>query len=148
MSDKKQTPLYDWHRQHGANIVEFGEYLMPVWYGSSKDEHLAVITHAGLFDTSHMAVVRVFGTAAFDVLQWCFTRNLHACVGKDAAPLVRTEPLADTGGVWKPWALEFDVGVGCGPALQLSLQTDAAAAAAGAQGRLELADMRLRAAER
>jgi len=83
----KQTALFDWHKQHGANMVEFGDYLMPVWYGSSKDEHMTVITHAGLFDTSHMAVVRVFGTGAFDLLQWCFTRNLHACVGKDNAPI-------------------------------------------------------------
>ncbi len=87
MSARKQTPLYGWHQARQANIVEFGDYLMPVWYGSSKDEHLAVVTHAGLFDTSHMAVVRVHGAGAFDVLQWCFTRNLHACVGKDNAPL-------------------------------------------------------------
>jgi aminomethyltransferase len=83
----KQTPLYDWHVAQKANIVEFGDYLMPVWYGSSKDEHMAVVTHAGLFDTSHMAAVRVHGAGAFDLLQWCFTRNLHACVGKDNAPL-------------------------------------------------------------
>ena len=83
----KKTPLYDWHVAQKANIVEFGDYLMPVWYGSSKDEHLAVVTHAGLFDTSHMAVVRVHGKGAFDLLQWCFTRNLRACVGKDNAPL-------------------------------------------------------------
>jgi len=83
----KKTPLFDWHAEQKANIVEFGDYLMPVWYGSSKDEHMAVVTHAGLFDTSHMAVVRVHGTGAFDLLQWCFTRNLHACVGKDNAPL-------------------------------------------------------------
>jgi aminomethyltransferase len=83
----KKTPLYDWHAEQKANIVEFGDYLMPVWYGSSKDEHMAVVTHAGLFDTSHMAVVRVHGPGSFDLLQWCFTRNLHACVGKDNAPL-------------------------------------------------------------
>jgi aminomethyltransferase len=87
MSTKKQTPLFDWHRSHGANIVEFGDYLMPVWYGSARDEHMAVVTNAGLFDTSHMAAVRVFGTGAFDLLQWCFTRNLESCVGKDNAPL-------------------------------------------------------------
>lgn len=83
----KKTPLFDWHAQHGANIVEFGDYLMPVWYASSKDEHLAVVTAAGLFDTSHMAVVRVDGPGGFDLLQWCFTRDLRACVGKDAAPM-------------------------------------------------------------
>lgn len=87
MSTKKKTPLFDWHAREGANIVEFGDYLMPVWYSSAKDEHLAVVTRAGLFDTSHMAAVRVLGPGAFDLLQWCFTRNLLACVGKDNAPI-------------------------------------------------------------
>ena len=88
MSSRKQTALYDWHRRHGANIVEFGDYMMPVWYASSKDEHLAVVNRAGLFDTSHMAAVRVLGPGAFDLLQWCFTRNLLACVGKDNGPII------------------------------------------------------------
>ena len=86
-TEKKQTPLCEWHKQHGANMVEFGDYLMPVWYASARDEHMAVVTHAGLFDTSHMAVVRVHGPGSFDLLQWCFTRNLLACVGKDNAPI-------------------------------------------------------------
>jgi aminomethyltransferase len=84
---KKQTPLFDWHKAHGANIVEFGDYLMPVWYASARNEHLAVVAQAGLFDTSHMATIRVFGKDAYELLQWCFTRNLDACVGKDNAPL-------------------------------------------------------------
>ncbi len=87
-STKKQTPLFDWHKAHGANIVEFGDYLMPVWYGGARAEHLAVVSQAGLFDTSHMATLRVFGKDAFELLQWCFTRNLNACVGKDNAPLI------------------------------------------------------------
>jgi len=86
-TDKKRTPLYDWHAARRANIVEFGDYLMPVWYASARDEHMAVITNAGLFDTSHMAVVRVLGPGAFDLLQWCFTRDLRSCVGKDNAPI-------------------------------------------------------------
>ncbi len=86
-TDKKKTPLFGWHTAHGANIVEFGDYLMPVWYASARDEHLSVVTHAGLFDTSHMAAVRVFGADAFDLLQRCFSRNLHSCVGKDNTPL-------------------------------------------------------------
>ena len=86
-SAKKQTPLFDWHKGHGANVVEFGDYLMPVWYASARNEHMAVVSQAGLFDTSHMTVVRVHGPGGFDLLQWCFTRNLHACVGKDNAPL-------------------------------------------------------------
>jgi aminomethyltransferase len=86
-TEKKKTPLFAWHTANGANMVEFGDYVMPVWYSSAKDEHMAVVTTAGLFDTSHMAVVRVLGPGAFDLLQWCFTRDLTACVGKDNAPL-------------------------------------------------------------
>lgn len=86
-SAKKQTPLFDWHKTHGGNIVEFGDYLMPVWYASARNEHLAVVSQAGLFDTSHMATIRVFGKDAYELLQWCFTRNLDACVGKENAPL-------------------------------------------------------------
>jgi aminomethyltransferase len=48
---------------------------------------MAVVSQAGLFDTSHMATIRVFGKDAYELLQWCFTRNLDACVGKDNAPL-------------------------------------------------------------
>jgi aminomethyltransferase len=31
--------------------------------------------------------VRLFGKDAFELLQWCFTRNLSSCVGKENAPL-------------------------------------------------------------
>jgi aminomethyltransferase len=85
--DKKKTPLFDWHKSHGGNMVEFGDYVMPLWYASAKKEHLTVVTHAGLFDTSHMAAVMVDGPGAFDLLQWCFTRDLDACVGKESKPL-------------------------------------------------------------
>ena len=36
---------------------EFGGLDMPLWYSSAKNEHLAVLSHAGMFDTSHMAVI-------------------------------------------------------------------------------------------
>jgi len=86
-TEKKKTPLFDWHARNAANIVEFGDYLMPVWYASARDEHMAVVTRAGLFDTSHMAGVRVLGSDAYALLQWCFSRDLDSCVGKDNAPL-------------------------------------------------------------
>ncbi|MCX5851791.1 MAG: aminomethyltransferase family protein [Deltaproteobacteria bacterium] len=84
----KKTPLNQWHRDHKANMAVFGGYGMPLWYPSGvKSEHCAAITHAGLFDTSHMAVILVSGTGACALLQRCFTRDLNACVGKDASPL-------------------------------------------------------------
>lgn len=84
----KTTPLHAWHTGHGANMAVFGEYDMPMWYGAgAKAEHLAVLTAAGLFDTSHMAVVLVEGPGAFDLLQATFTGNLAGCIGPAKAPL-------------------------------------------------------------
>jgi aminomethyltransferase len=53
---------------------------MPLWHSSLKQEHLAVLTAAGIFDTSHMAVLGVKGSAAYELLQRCFTNDLSACV--------------------------------------------------------------------
>ncbi len=84
----KKTPLHGWHKVHSANMVNFGEYNMPLWYPSgARKEHLVVLTNAGIFDTSHMAVLMVTGAGASDLFQLCFTRNLNACVGKNKAPL-------------------------------------------------------------
>ena len=83
----KTTPLNAWHRRQNANMADFGGYDMPLWYSSVKDEHLAVLTAAGVFDTSHMASVTVRGPEAADLLQTCFTNNLDACVGPSKKPL-------------------------------------------------------------
>ncbi|GBC63366.1 glycine cleavage system protein T [Desulfonema ishimotonii] len=83
----KKTLLHGWHTAHGANMADFGGYEMPLWYSSAKNEHLAVLTHAGVFDTSHMATVLVKGAGAYDLLQFCFTNNLSACIGPKKAPI-------------------------------------------------------------
>jgi len=72
------TPLYAWHKDHGARFTNFSGYEMPVWYDSARNEHLAVLTRAGLFDTSHMSAVCVSGPDALPCLQLAFTRNLEA----------------------------------------------------------------------
>ncbi|MBW2560069.1 MAG: aminomethyltransferase family protein [Deltaproteobacteria bacterium] len=87
--DAKRTPLHDWHVEQGAHMALFGGYEMPLWYPSGvKREHIAVLTGAGMFDTSHMAVIMFEGDGALDFLQRCFTKNLDACIGKDKGPLV------------------------------------------------------------
>jgi len=57
----KNTPLYARHVRHGARLVEFGGWQMPVQYGPILEEVTRVRTHAGLFDLSHMGRVRVTG---------------------------------------------------------------------------------------
>jgi aminomethyltransferase len=83
----KTTVLHAWHLAHGANMAAFGGYGMPLWYSSAKNEHLSVLTHAGLFDTSHMAVLLIDGGGAHDLLQLAFTQNLDTCIGAGKAPL-------------------------------------------------------------
>jgi aminomethyltransferase len=74
------TPLTRWHAGHGAQMSTFAGYEMPLWYpAGAKHEHLSVLQTAGLFDTSHMAVVAVDGPGAFDLLQLCFSKDLARC---------------------------------------------------------------------
>ncbi len=88
-ADVKKTRLHGWHVQNGANMAQFGQYDMPLWYPSgAKKEHLAVLTDAGMFDTSHMSIITVRGSGARDLLQDCFSKDLSACIGKAQTPLV------------------------------------------------------------
>jgi aminomethyltransferase len=84
----KKTPLYDWHVGHGAVMASFGGYDMPLWFPAGvKAEHMAVLTACGMFDTSHMAVLRLTGPDIYQLLQRCLSRDLDRCVGKEKAPL-------------------------------------------------------------
>jgi len=70
-------------------MASFADYDMPLWYPTGvKAEHLAVIQGAGVFDTSHMAVVTVKGRGAREVLQHCLSKDLDRCIGPNHMPLV------------------------------------------------------------
>src|SRR5947209_5120742 len=70
-----RTPLYDWHAKHGARMVEFSGWDMPVQYTSIVEEHTAVRTAAGLFDISHMGRLSFGGPDALTLIQQVFTNN-------------------------------------------------------------------------
>jgi aminomethyltransferase len=65
----KRTSLYDLHREAGAKLVPFAGWEMPVEYDGIRPEHLAVRTHAGIFDVSHMGEVESEGPGALSFLQ-------------------------------------------------------------------------------
>ncbi len=65
----KKTPLNARHRAHGARMVPFGGWDMPVEYSGITPEHLAVRTKAGLFDVSHMGEIEVAGKDALAAVQ-------------------------------------------------------------------------------
>ena len=56
-----RTPLHDTHVAAGAQMVEFGGWMMPLQYSSMRAEHMAVRTAAGIFDVSHMGEFLVRG---------------------------------------------------------------------------------------
>ncbi len=65
----QRTALYDTHLAHGAKMVEFGGFLMPVQYRGIIEEHLQVRKSAGIFDVSHMGEFEFHGPKALDFLQ-------------------------------------------------------------------------------
>jgi aminomethyltransferase len=77
MTQPKTTQLTTWHESNGATLSEFGGYSMPLWYAAGPiKEHQAVLTAAGLFDTSHMSELLVEGPDAHRLLQQTLSKDL------------------------------------------------------------------------
>jgi aminomethyltransferase len=76
MSALQHTPLRDFHAAHGARLVDFAGWEMPVQYRSILEEHKAVRRAAGLFDVSHMGEVDVRGPQALEFLEHLVTNEV------------------------------------------------------------------------
>ncbi len=72
----QRTPLYEFHRRHGAHLVPFAGWEMPLYYTSILAEHRAVRQGVGLFDVSHMGVLTVDGGRAAELLSRRTTANV------------------------------------------------------------------------
>jgi aminomethyltransferase len=71
-----QTPLHAWHAAHGARLVDFAGWSMPVQYSSIVAEHVATRTACGLFDISHMGRLLFDGPGACEFLDSLVTRRV------------------------------------------------------------------------
>ena len=58
--------------------MPFAGWEMPVQYEGIREEHLAVRTHAGMFDVSHMGEVEVEGPGALAFLQRVLSNDVAA----------------------------------------------------------------------
>lgn len=76
MSELQRTPLRDFHAAHGARLVDFAGWEMPVQYRSILEEHKTVRRAAGLFDVSHMGEVDVKGPEALKFLERLVTNEV------------------------------------------------------------------------
>ena len=74
----RRTPLHERHAELGAKLVPFAGWEMPVSYEGIREEHMAVRTHAGMFDVSHMGEVEVEGPDALAFLQRVLSNDVAA----------------------------------------------------------------------
>jgi len=76
IAEVQRTPFNFLHKQHGARLVEFAGWEMPVQFESVMAEHRAVRERAGIFDISHMGQVWVTGGGAQTTLQNLVTNDV------------------------------------------------------------------------
>lgn len=57
-------------------MVDFSGWQMPVSYDGIREEHVAVRTHAGIFDVSHMGQIEVEGPGSLAFLQRLLTNDI------------------------------------------------------------------------
>lgn len=72
----KQTPLFETYGKHGAKVIDFGGWALPVQFSSILDEHEAVRIKAGLFDVSHMGEVLIEGKDAESYINYLVTNDV------------------------------------------------------------------------
>lgn len=70
-----RTPLYERHVGHGARLVDFAGWEMPIQYTTITEEHATVRTAAGMFDVSHMGRLSFSGSDALALIQKVYTNN-------------------------------------------------------------------------
>jgi glycine cleavage system T protein len=76
-SELKRTRLYQWHVEHGARLVPFAGWEMPVFYPSGPiEEHHLTRRSAGLFDIDHMGQITVSGPQAEAYLNHLLTWDM------------------------------------------------------------------------
>jgi len=92
----KTTPLTDWHREHGAKMVPFAGFEMPVQYEGVLAEHACVREKVGLFDITHMGEIRVAGPGAE---AWIDSLVTNRTAGIPAGKIVYTAMCRPDGGV-------------------------------------------------
>lgn len=89
----KKTPLCSVHEKHGARMIDFSGWYMPVQYSSIIEEHNAVRENSGLFDLYHMGEFWLTGKDAQKNLQKIVTQDAQAISDRQIAytPMCRPD---------------------------------------------------------
>jgi len=95
--ERKRTPLWALHKQHGARLIDFGGWDMPVAYATGTiKEHKAVREAVGLFDVSHMGEVYLRGPQVREAVEQLTTNAVAAAPAGKAVYTLLCRP---SGGV-------------------------------------------------
>ncbi|MBL8850743.1 MAG: glycine cleavage system aminomethyltransferase GcvT [Planctomycetaceae bacterium] len=70
------TAFHSWHVAHGARLVDFAGWHMPIQYTTITEEHHAVRRRVGLFDIAHMGRLRFSGPDAARLLDRLLTNDV------------------------------------------------------------------------
>ena len=73
----QRTPLHQLCQDGGGRMVPFAGWEMPVQFSGLIQEHKAVREQVGMFDISHMGVLRLEGPNPKDALQQLVPSDLH-----------------------------------------------------------------------
>ena len=73
----RTTPLTDWHASHGARMVPFAGFRMPVQYDNGIQEEVRVVRQeSGLFDLCHMGRLVLSGPDAIAAADHVLSQNV------------------------------------------------------------------------
>jgi aminomethyltransferase len=73
---KLRSPLHDFHLEHGARMVEYAGWEMPILYSSIVSEHKQTRSSGSMFDVSHMGRLRIKGRHARKFLDRVCSRRI------------------------------------------------------------------------
>ena len=73
-----RTPIYEWHKENGGNIVDFHGWDLPLYYEGILAEHMAVRKKVGMFDVSHMGDIVVRGPDALKFMNFLLPSKIDA----------------------------------------------------------------------
>jgi len=76
MNDAKTTPLYPLHLELKAKMINFYDWLMPLYYESIINEHVWTRNNVSIFDVSHMGRILIKGSSSIDFLNYITTINI------------------------------------------------------------------------
>lgn len=71
-----QSPMHQFHVDHGAQMVEYAGWEMPIKFRGIREEHEQTRTSGSVFDVSHMGRLHLSGLHARRLLERVCTRRI------------------------------------------------------------------------